>query len=169
MVPHTMAGFASSSAQGIAVYWGKNSYGQGSGPLAQQRLGQYCANSDIGIVSVAFMNGITPPITNFANAGDNCTAFPGAPNVLKCPQIEEDIKQSAGSGFLGGAVSYLDGGSATTAVPSGTTPTTSSSAASPTKALIPQWGQCGGRSWTGATECTPFKCTVVTEWFSHCQ
>lgn len=34
------------------------------------------------------MNGITPPVTNFANAGDNCTAFPDNGNVLSCPQIE---------------------------------------------------------------------------------
>ncbi|KAG6154778.1 Endochitinase 33 [Claviceps purpurea] len=93
IVPHAMAGFSPSSTQGIAVYWGQNSYGQGSGPLAQQRLGHYCANSEIDIIPLAFMNGITPPITNFANAGNNCTSFPDNPNVLKCPQIEEDIKQ----------------------------------------------------------------------------
>ncbi|KAG8406813.1 Endochitinase 33 [Metarhizium acridum] len=38
------------------------------------------------------MNGISPPITNFANAGDNCTAFPSNSNLLSCPQIEADIK-----------------------------------------------------------------------------
>lgn len=79
------------------------------------------------------MNGITPPITNFANAGDNCTAFPDNPNVLSCPQLEyvhttstikdrnppltcyrADIKQCQSAGktivlSLGGAT-YTQGG-----------------------------------------------------------
>lgn len=33
------------------------------------------------------MNGITPPITNFANAGDKCSVFSGT-SVLSCPEIE---------------------------------------------------------------------------------
>ncbi|OAQ99611.1 hypothetical protein LLEC1_04885 [Akanthomyces lecanii] len=92
MLPTAMAGFNPGSNKNIAVYWGQNSYNQGTGPLAQQRLGTYCANTDISIIPLAFMNGISPPITNFANAGDNCTAFPDNGNVLSCPQIEEDIK-----------------------------------------------------------------------------
>lgn len=39
------------------------------------------------IIPLAFMNGITPPITNFANAGDNCTAFSDNVNLLNCTQI----------------------------------------------------------------------------------
>ncbi|KAG5916042.1 hypothetical protein E4U42_007817 [Claviceps africana] len=93
MVSQTMAGFSPESGTTIAIYWGQNSYHQGSGSLAQQRLSYYCGNSSIDIIPVAFMNGISPPITNFANAGDNCTAFPGSDNVLRCPQIEADIKE----------------------------------------------------------------------------
>ncbi|XWW98904.1 hypothetical protein V2A60_006908 [Cordyceps javanica] len=92
VLPAAMAGFGPGAGDNIAVYWGQNSYNQGSGPYAQQRLAYYCENTDIDIIPVAFMNGITPPITNFANAGDNCTAFPDNKNVLDCPQIEEDIK-----------------------------------------------------------------------------
>lgn len=76
-----------------ATRTGQNSYNQGSGPFAQQRLSHYCANSKLDIIPVAFMNGITPPIVNFANAGDNCTVFPGSPYILSCPQIEADMKQ----------------------------------------------------------------------------
>ncbi|TVY52423.1 Class III chitinase [Lachnellula cervina] len=42
-VPLTYAGFSSSSSSNLAVYWGQNSYGQGTGALAQQRLSYYCA------------------------------------------------------------------------------------------------------------------------------
>ncbi|OAQ59835.1 class III chitinase [Pochonia chlamydosporia 170] len=92
MLPTAMAGFNPGSGKNVAVYWGQNSYNQGSGPLAQQRLSYYCSNTNVDIIPVAFMNGITPPITNFANAGDNCTAFPDNGNLLNCPQIEADIK-----------------------------------------------------------------------------
>ncbi|KAJ6439405.1 class III chitinase [Purpureocillium lavendulum] len=114
MLPVALAGFNPSSGKNVAVYWGQNSYNQGSGPLAQQRLSYYCSNTNIDIIPVAFMNGITPPITNFANAGDNCTAFPDNKNVLSCPQIEADIKGCQTNGktiilSLGGAT-YTQGG-----------------------------------------------------------
>ncbi|KID73827.1 chitinase, partial [Metarhizium brunneum ARSEF 3297] len=117
LLPATLAGFNSGSGKNVAVYWGKcqNSYNQGSGPLAQQRLGYYCSNTDIDIIPVAFMNGISPPITNFANAGDNCTAFPSNSNLLSCPQIEADIKSCQATNgktiilSLGGAT-YGQGG-----------------------------------------------------------
>lgn len=59
------------------------------------------------------MNGIKTPITNFANAGDNCTVYAGT-QLLNCPQLEEDIKtcQSEGKTILlsiGGAT-YTEGG-----------------------------------------------------------
>ncbi|CAM1501429.1 Fc.00g105910.m01.CDS01 [Cosmosporella sp. VM-42] len=94
MLPTALAGYNPGSGKNVAVYWGKcqNSYGQGSGSFAQQRLGYYCSNTNIDIIPVAFMNGISPPITNFANAGDNCAAFAGNANLLSCPQIEADIK-----------------------------------------------------------------------------
>ncbi|TVY28767.1 Class III chitinase [Lachnellula hyalina] len=42
-MPLAYAGFSSSSSSNLAVYWGQNSYGQGTGTLAQQRLSYYCA------------------------------------------------------------------------------------------------------------------------------
>lgn len=63
-------------------------------------------------------------------------------------------------------------GSATTAVP--TTVKTTTKAAVTTGGgssggSVPQWGQCGGAGWTGATTCvSPFKCTVTNEWYSQC-
>uniref|UniRef100_A0A0B7K7H2 Chitinase n=1 Tax=Bionectria ochroleuca TaxID=29856 RepID=A0A0B7K7H2_BIOOC len=95
-LPLALAGFSSTSKSNIAVYWGQNSYGQGSGPYVQERLSYYCQTM------------------NFANAGDNCTTFPEDPSLLDCPQIEEDIIscQAAGKTIilsLGGAT-YSGGG-----------------------------------------------------------
>ena len=34
---------------------------------------------------------------------------------------------------------------------------------------VPQWGQCGGRGYTGPTNCqSPFTCVQVGEWWAHC-
>ena len=46
------------------------------------------------IIPLAFMNGIKTPLTNFANAGDNCTVYAGT-QLLNCPQIEYVITGSA--------------------------------------------------------------------------
>ncbi|KAJ4289406.1 Chitinase 2 [Collariella sp. IMI 366227] len=103
----------------------------------QQRLATYCSSKDhthhglrcfinlglsdtaVNIIPVAFLNSIkNPTLVNFANAGDNCTTFPGT-QLLSCPQIEEDIKtcQSLGKSIIlsvGGAT-YTEGGFASAA------------------------------------------------------
>ena len=38
------AGLDLSSGSNVAVYWGQNSYNQGTGSLAQQTLATYCAS-----------------------------------------------------------------------------------------------------------------------------
>ncbi|KAE8377161.1 glycoside hydrolase superfamily [Aspergillus bertholletiae] len=105
------------STNNIAVYWGQNSFGQSTGPYVQQRLAYYCQNTEADVYQVSFLtrfNGVGGvPEVNFANAGDNCTAFPGT-QLLDCPQIAEDIKicQSLGRTILlsiGGAT-YNEGG-----------------------------------------------------------
>ncbi|KAI0595533.1 glycoside hydrolase family 18 protein [Biscogniauxia sp. FL1348] len=109
--PSVLAGFDSGSSSNIAVYWGQNSIG--SGASTQTRLSEYCSNTEFNIIPLAFMNGIKTPITNFANAGDNCTIYSGT-QLLNCPQLEEDIKTCQGQGksimlSLGGAT-YTEGG-----------------------------------------------------------
>ncbi|EFW14615.1 hypothetical protein D8B26_006991 [Coccidioides posadasii str. Silveira] len=105
------------SASNLAVYWGQNSYNQGSGNLTQQPLGYYCENTNIDVFQLAFVtviNGIGgAPQVNFANQGDNCTTFPGT-DLLNCPQIGADITKCQGKGktiilSIGGAT-YSEGG-----------------------------------------------------------
>ncbi|KAG9251861.1 chitinase [Emericellopsis atlantica] len=72
------------------------------------------SDPDIDIIPIAFLNGLAPPLVNFANAGDNCTTFPEGPSLLDCPQIEEDIKTCQAKGktivlSMGGAT-YSGGG-----------------------------------------------------------
>ncbi|GME30747.1 putative class III protein [Neofusicoccum parvum] len=88
------AGFDNTSSSNIAVYWGQNSYGQGTGDLAQQRLAYYCANDDIDVIPMAFMTVITDttghPQLNFANQGDKCTTFDGT-SLFNCTELATDI------------------------------------------------------------------------------
>ncbi|KAK1970211.1 PHB depolymerase family esterase [Colletotrichum sublineola] len=50
-----------------------------------------------------------------------------------------------------------------------TAPATTTSAAAGS-GTAPQWGQCGGIGWTGATVCvSPFQCNKVNDWYSQCQ
>ncbi|KAI1393012.1 glycoside hydrolase family 18 protein [Hypoxylon trugodes] len=110
IIPSVLAGFDASSSSNVAVYWGQNSLNQ---QTSQTRLVDYCSNTEIEIIPLAFLNGIKTPTTNFANAGDNCTTYDGT-QLLKCPQLEEDIKacQSQGKTILlsiGGAT-YTEGG-----------------------------------------------------------
>ncbi|OCK93058.1 glycoside hydrolase family 18 protein [Cenococcum geophilum 1.58] len=89
-----IAGFDANTKSNIAIYWGQNSYGQGSGDLAQQRLSYYCANTDIDVIPLAFLtviNGVGgQPEINFANQGNGCSTFNGTA-LLDCPNIAEDI------------------------------------------------------------------------------
>ncbi|KAL1888898.1 Chitinase 2 [Sporothrix stenoceras] len=115
LITTVAAGFSSSSADNIAIYWGQNSYGAATGTSnAQQRLAYYCSNAQVDIIPLAFLNVISDPSVNFANAGDNCTAFSGS-TLLDCPQLEEDI-QTCQSTYgktitlsVGGAT-YTEGG-----------------------------------------------------------
>ncbi|KAF4625716.1 hypothetical protein G7Y89_g12445 [Cudoniella acicularis] len=115
-----LAGFSSSSSTNVAIYWGQNSLGQGTGPNAQQRLSYYCANTEFNIVPIAFLTTISNPTLNFANAGNNCTAITGS-SLFYCPQIEQDIQtcqQTYGKSILlsVGGSTYTEGGFSSSAL-----------------------------------------------------
>ncbi|CAK7271109.1 Chitinase 2 [Sporothrix epigloea] len=107
------------NSENVAIYWGQNSDGAASGTAgSQQRLSYYCSNTQFNIIPLAFLNIISNPEINFANAGDNCTAFSGS-TLLQCPQLEEDI-QTCQSKYgkiimlsIGGAT-YTEGGFSST-------------------------------------------------------
>ncbi|KHE88664.1 carbohydrate-binding module family 1 protein [Neurospora crassa] len=109
-LPGALGGFSSTATGNIAIYWGQNSANQVGG---QQRLAYYCRNTNVNTIPLAFLNVIRDTEMNFSNAGDDCSIFPGT-KLIKCTQIEEDIKtcQSLGKSILlsiGGAT-YSEGG-----------------------------------------------------------
>ncbi|KAI0410024.1 putative class III chitinase [Xylaria palmicola] len=110
LAPAALAGFTASATNNIAVYWGQNS---ANGASTQGRLKEYCDDNGINIINLSFLVSIRNPSTNFASAGDKCTAISGT-GLLKCPEIEEDIIYCQGKGksillSIGGAT-YTEGG-----------------------------------------------------------
>ncbi|KAI3406963.2 CHT3 [Candida oxycetoniae] len=84
--------FDPTSNSNVAVYWGQNSGGN------QQRLSYYCDSSAIDIVIVSFMHVFPDPIQlNFANA---CEGTYTSDNILKCENIQEDIKYCQSKGKI---------------------------------------------------------------------
>ncbi|KAF7956483.1 hypothetical protein EAE96_003822 [Botrytis aclada] len=113
-IPSVTAGFDPASQSNVAVYWGQNSYGQGSGANVQQRLSYYCQNTEVNIIPLAFLSSINTPVLNFANQGDPCTVISGS-TLFYCSELEADIttcQEAYGKTILlsvGGAT-YTEGG-----------------------------------------------------------
>ncbi|KAK6408867.1 Chitinase 2, partial [Oleoguttula sp. CCFEE 5521] len=95
LVAQVTARLALDSSSNVAVYWGQNSINVASGPNAQQRLVDYCANTNIDVIPLAFLYEMTTgaggePVINFANQANDCQIFAGT-NLLDCPTIGADI------------------------------------------------------------------------------
>ena len=101
-----------SASNQVALYWGQNGAG------GQERLAQYCQETDVDIVLLSFLNLFPDPLNvNFANQCGNTFES----GLLHCSQIGADIKtcQSLGKTVLlslGGGVGdygFSDAASAT--------------------------------------------------------
>ncbi|KAM3088347.1 hypothetical protein ACMFMG_002400 [Clarireedia jacksonii] len=91
-------------------------------------------------------------------------------------------KTGSGSSISGSLASHdmavykvtKSGGGGTTTSLDTRTPTTSATAVPPTSTggtggTVPQWGQCGGSGYTGATVCvSPYTCTYSNAYYSQC-
>ncbi|KAK4551592.1 Chitinase 2 [Recurvomyces mirabilis] len=119
LLPGSAYGAFNGSVNNVAVYCGQNSYGQGTGDLAQKPLASYCADTNFDVILMAFLYQMTTghggePVINLANQGNNCTLFNGT-QLMNCPQIGDDIttcQQQYGKTILlsiGGAT-YTEGG-----------------------------------------------------------
>ncbi|KAF7290218.1 CBM1 domain-containing protein [Mycena indigotica] len=106
--------------------------------------------SDPGIT----VNIYYPTLTNYT--------IPGPP-VFSC----SGSGSGSGSGTTQAGTTTVK---TTTTFASGTTTVkTSTSAVSTSTGTVAQYGQCGGSGYTGATGCvSPFKCTVVNDYYSQC-
>lgn len=95
------------------------------------------------------------------SSGDPSTVESTYPNAYV---VYSNIKVGPlGSTFSSGSSGSGSGSGSTTT----TTKTTTTAGSSSTGA--PQFAQCGGSGWTGATTCaSPYTCTKQNEWYSQC-
>ncbi|BCS27591.1 glycoside hydrolase family 18 protein [Aspergillus puulaauensis] len=106
-----------SSNSTVVVYWGQDSYQASGGDIAQKRLGDYCDDSNIDVIVMAFLMTINgqggAPEVDFGSTSKDCDTFKDT-NLKNCPEIGKDITtcQSKGKTIIlsiGGAT-YSEGG-----------------------------------------------------------
>ncbi|OJJ53915.1 hypothetical protein ASPSYDRAFT_98891, partial [Aspergillus sydowii CBS 593.65] len=106
-----------SSNSTVVVYWGQDSYQASGGDIAQKRLGDYCDDSNIDVIVMAFLMTINgqggAPEVDFGSTSKDCDTFNGT-NLKNCPEIGEDITKCQSKDktiilSIGGAT-YSEGG-----------------------------------------------------------
>ncbi|OJJ08013.1 hypothetical protein ASPVEDRAFT_34190 [Aspergillus versicolor CBS 583.65] len=106
-----------SSNSTVVVYWGQDSYKASGGDIAQKRLGDYCDDSNIDVIVMAFLMTINgpggAPEVDFGSTSKGCDTFNGT-NLKNCPEIGEDITKCQSKDktiilSIGGAT-YSEGG-----------------------------------------------------------
>ncbi|KAJ7166111.1 glycosyl hydrolase family 61-domain-containing protein [Mycena filopes] len=123
-------------------------------------------------------------ITGGGSTSPATVSFPGAYKGTD-PGITTNIYYPLLTNYTipGPSVFSCSGGSATTTVGATTTPvgttttpattktstTTVSTTTAPVGGTVPQFGQCGGSTYTGPTTCVaPFKCVFSSQFYSQC-
>ncbi|KAI1139478.1 glycoside hydrolase family 18 protein [Hypoxylon sp. FL0543] len=65
--PKALAGFDPGSSDNIAIYWGQNSAGVSNTGQSQKSLGDYCKNTDVDIIPIAFLSSLDPVTLDMTN------------------------------------------------------------------------------------------------------
>ncbi|KAK6201438.1 glycoside hydrolase superfamily [Scheffersomyces amazonensis] len=93
LISQAYAALDINASNNVAAYWGQNGAG------GQERLSTYCAETDLDVVILSFLNDFPDPLNvNFANQCGNTFES----GLLNCAQIGEDIQtcQSEGKTVL---------------------------------------------------------------------
>ncbi|CRK42116.1 hypothetical protein BN1723_005280 [Verticillium longisporum] len=101
------------------------------------------------------------------NSWDSTLCPDGDTCAQNCCSTFSNIKFGPiGSTFTKGEVTPPGPGNPPVAT---TTPSTPAPTQAPGGPTAPQWGQCGGQGWSGATTCVSgTTCTVVNDWYHQC-
>ncbi|KAI0843263.1 glycoside hydrolase family 18 protein [Hypoxylon sp. FL0890] len=62
-----LAGFDPGSSDNIAIYWGQNSAGVSNTAQSQKSLGEYCKNTEVNIIPIAFLSSFNPIQVDLSN------------------------------------------------------------------------------------------------------
>lgn len=115
-----------------------------------------------------YMSCIQVQVTGSGNAYPATVKFPGAYSATD-PGILFDLYGGFTSYTVPGPPVYTGGGSTSVPPASPTTSTTSAPSSTPTGPVIPKYGQCGGATWTGGSNCAPpSTCVKSNDYYSQC-
>ncbi|KAI1382840.1 glycoside hydrolase family 18 protein [Hypoxylon trugodes] len=67
----TLAGYNPGASDNIAIYWGQNSAGAVNAGQSQQSLSEYCSNTEIDIIPIAFLSNFNPIELDLTNMDDD--------------------------------------------------------------------------------------------------
>ncbi|KAI1408190.1 glycoside hydrolase family 18 protein [Hypoxylon sp. FL1857] len=88
-----LAGFDPGATDNIAIYWGQNSAGAAGGGSSQKSLGEYCSNSEVDIIPIAFLSSFNPIQVDLTNMGNDNDI---GQEISKCQAAGKTILLSIG-------------------------------------------------------------------------
>jgi len=126
---------------------------------ANNHFAQYDAPVNLGIAGRTYSGG---SLTLALNQADTTTAYAFEFSIQTGGQSTTTMTTTTNRIF-----------SDSTRGPASTTTTinrvTSDSTRGPSRPEVPQYGQCGGLTWTGGTVCaSPYTCKYSNDWYSQC-
>lgn len=66
-----LAGYQAGASDNIAIYWGQNSAGAVDAGNSQKTLAEYCTNSAVDIIPIAFLSNFNPVQLSLTNMEQN--------------------------------------------------------------------------------------------------
>jgi len=124
-------------------------------------------------VNMLWLDSAYPPTKDASAPGVSrgpCATTSGKPSDIESSQASDKVTYSnirwgdIGSTYTGGSSSS----STTKGGSTGPSSTSSTSSPQPT-GTVPQWGQCGGQTYSGPTVCvSPYTCHKLNDFYSQC-
>ncbi|OTB04620.1 glycoside hydrolase family 18 protein, partial [Hypoxylon sp. CI-4A] len=96
-VTGVLAGYNAGSTENIAIYWGQNSAGATNAGQAQQSLSDYCGNSDLDIIPIAFVSSLNPIQLDLTNMADDSNI---GQEIKTCQKSGKTILVSVGGSMF---------------------------------------------------------------------
>ncbi|KAI0008228.1 glycoside hydrolase family 18 protein [Xylariaceae sp. FL0662B] len=95
------AGFNPSSSNNLAIYWGQNSAGVTNSGASQKPLAEYCSDTTLNVIPIAFLANIDPPKVDLSNIGDINIGN----DITACQKAGKTVLLSIGGATLSGGIS----------------------------------------------------------------
>ncbi|KAI2611557.1 glycoside hydrolase family 18 protein [Hypoxylon fragiforme] len=95
--PAALAGYNAGATDNIAIYWGQNSAGISNADKSQKSLAEYCANTDVDIIPIAFLAKFNPMEIDLTNMDDDENM---GQEIASCQQAGKTVLLSIGGSMF---------------------------------------------------------------------